>query len=87
MIGGLRALGVPLADAVRAAARLTPVPGRMQRVRIDAAGLPEVVVDYAHTPDALEKVLQRCGRWPRRAAASCGACSAAAATATPPSAR
>jgi len=58
VVGALRALGVPLADAVRAAEALGPVPGRMQRVRIDAAGLPEVVVDYAHSPDALEKVLQ-----------------------------
>ena len=56
VIGGLRAMGVPLADAVSVVPRLTPVPGRMQRVGsgIDA---PEVVVDYAHTPDALEKVL------------------------------
>jgi murE/murF fusion protein len=58
VVGALRALGVPLADAVRAAEALGPVPGRMQRVRIDASGLPEVVVDYAHSPDALEKVLQ-----------------------------
>lgn len=54
VIGALRALGVPLADAAAAAARVTPVPGRMQRV--EGAGLA-VVVDYAHTPDALDKVL------------------------------
>jgi len=56
VIGGLRALGVTLADAARACAQLTPVPGRMQRVVSAAAG-PQVVVDYAHTPDALEKAL------------------------------
>ena len=57
VVGARRALGVPLADAVRVAEGLSPVPGRMQRVRVDAPGLPEVVVDYAHSPDALEKVL------------------------------
>jgi UDP-N-acetylmuramyl-tripeptide synthetase len=56
VIGALRSLGVPLADAARACSGLTPVPGRMQRVP-GLAGAPEVVVDYAHSPDALEKAL------------------------------
>ena len=60
VLGALRALGVALADAVAAVPRLTPVPGRLQRVLaagVDAARTPEVVVDYAHSPDALEKAL------------------------------
>ncbi len=57
VIGALRALGVSLADALRAASSLGPVPGRMQRVVAAAPGQPEVVVDYAHSPDALEKAL------------------------------
>lgn len=55
VIGGLRALGVSLADATAAVGRVTPVPGRMQRV---PGGDVDVVVDYAHSPDALEEVLQ-----------------------------
>jgi UDP-N-acetylmuramyl-tripeptide synthetase len=56
VMGGLRALGVSLNDAASVCAELTPVPGRMQRIA-GSAGLPQVVVDYAHTPDALEKSL------------------------------
>jgi murE/murF fusion protein len=54
VVGALRALGVPADAAVAAAAASGPVPGRMQRVQ---AGDVEVVVDYAHTPDALQHVL------------------------------
>lgn len=57
VLGGLRALGVALEEAVAVVPRLTPVPGRMQRVDAPGARRPEVVVDYAHTPDALEKAL------------------------------
>jgi UDP-N-acetylmuramoyl-L-alanyl-D-glutamate--2,6-diaminopimelate ligase len=56
VIAAMRALGVPLAAAVRACEQLAPVPGRMERLL--AAGQPLVAVDYAHTPDALEKALQ-----------------------------
>jgi UDP-N-acetylmuramoyl-L-alanyl-D-glutamate--2,6-diaminopimelate ligase len=55
VIGALRALGVPLAQAATVAGKVTPVPGRMQR--LSDVGQPMVIVDYAHTPDALEKVL------------------------------
>ncbi|HEY1393520.1 MAG TPA: UDP-N-acetylmuramoyl-L-alanyl-D-glutamate--2,6-diaminopimelate ligase [Methylibium sp.] len=57
VLGGLRALDIPLADAAGICPLLTPVPGRMQRVG-GTAGLPVAVVDYAHTPDALDKALQ-----------------------------
>jgi UDP-N-acetylmuramoyl-L-alanyl-D-glutamate--2,6-diaminopimelate ligase len=60
VVASLRVLGVSLDDVARACAALTPVPGRMQRVRADATDLraPEVLVDYAHTPDALDKALR-----------------------------
>jgi UDP-N-acetylmuramoyl-L-alanyl-D-glutamate--2,6-diaminopimelate ligase len=46
---------VKLDDACRALAHVTPPPGRMQTFGGNAH--PLVVVDYAHTPDALEKAL------------------------------
>jgi UDP-N-acetylmuramoyl-L-alanyl-D-glutamate--2,6-diaminopimelate ligase len=54
VLGALRALGVPLAAAAQAVAGVSEVPGRLQRL---AGGGIEVVVDYAHTPDALAQVL------------------------------
>jgi UDP-N-acetylmuramoyl-L-alanyl-D-glutamate--2,6-diaminopimelate ligase len=54
VLGCLLAYGLPLAQAVAALAALPPVPGRMQRV----GDAPLTVIDYAHSPDALEKVLQ-----------------------------
>ena len=48
--------GLALDDAVRSLSKVQAVPGRMQR--LGDANQPTVIVDYAHTPDALEKVLQ-----------------------------
>ncbi len=47
--------GISWSSALALAAQLQPVQGRMQTLRRPNA--PLVVVDYAHTPDALEKVL------------------------------
>lgn len=55
VLGALRAMGVPLAEAVKACSDLLPVPGRTETLAVP--GRPLVVIDYAHTPDALEKVL------------------------------
>jgi UDP-N-acetylmuramoyl-L-alanyl-D-glutamate--2,6-diaminopimelate ligase len=56
VLGALRALGLSLDEAIAAAQQVTPVPGRMQRIG-HGRELPLVVVDYAHTPDALDKAL------------------------------
>jgi UDP-N-acetylmuramoyl-L-alanyl-D-glutamate--2,6-diaminopimelate ligase len=55
VLGVLLASDVGLDDALRALSLITPPPGRMQR--FGGAHEPLVIVDYAHTPDALEKVL------------------------------
>ena len=55
VIGTLLASGFSLEDAATVAEDLTPPQGRMQT--LGGVGDPLVVVDYAHSPDALEQVL------------------------------
>ncbi|MES2831286.1 MAG: UDP-N-acetylmuramoyl-L-alanyl-D-glutamate--2,6-diaminopimelate ligase [Pseudomonadota bacterium] len=55
VLGVLLARGVSLDAAVVVVEALQPVAGRMQQ--LGAPDQPLVVIDYAHTPDALEKTL------------------------------
>jgi len=54
-IGTLLAEGERFDAVVKAVNAITPVPGRMEVFPVPGAA--NLVVDYAHTPDALEKVL------------------------------
>ena len=65
VLGVLLAQGIDLQQAVRCIELLPPVPGRMQPVSATpvtaataSASQPMVIVDYAHTPDALQQALQ-----------------------------
>ncbi|SHE20058.1 UDP-N-acetylmuramoyl-L-alanyl-D-glutamate--2,6-diaminopimelate ligase [methanotrophic endosymbiont of Bathymodiolus puteoserpentis (Logatchev)] len=52
----LLAMGKPLGECLQSMQTIKPIIGRMECFTADT-GKPMVVVDYAHTPDALEKVL------------------------------
>jgi UDP-N-acetylmuramoyl-L-alanyl-D-glutamate--2,6-diaminopimelate ligase len=54
-VSAARALGISLTEIAEGLSRATAVPGRFESV--DAGQSFEVIVDYAHTPDALERVL------------------------------
>ena len=55
VLGSLLALGVDWQQALSHCEELQAVNGRMQRMARE--GTPTVVIDYAHTPDALTQVL------------------------------
>ena len=60
-LGAVLALGVPVGAALRALGDTPPPPGRFELVR----EAPHVVVDYAHTPDALRRTLEQARRLTR----------------------
>ena len=55
VMGGLIASDVSFDAATKLVGNIRPVPGRMQR--LGGGQQPLVLIDYAHTPDALEKAL------------------------------
>ena len=55
LVATLLALSTPVEEIQNILAQLKPAPGRMEL--FTAPNKPQVVVDYAHTPDALEKAL------------------------------
>ena len=61
-VGVLLQQGLPLESLLEAISTFGGVPGRMERVVVDAKGgdLPTVLVDYAHTPDGLSSALKAC---------------------------
>ncbi|SEO21210.1 UDP-N-acetylmuramoylalanyl-D-glutamate--2,6-diaminopimelate ligase [Nitrosospira multiformis] len=56
VLATLLASGIAFPEAVRALQKIQPVAGRMQQIGGEGDE-PLIVVDYAHTPDAMEKVL------------------------------
>ena len=61
VIATLYQLGFKLKDIVKEIEDFPGVPGRMEKIKISVNNpnfLPEVFIDYAHTPDGLKNVLQ-----------------------------
>ncbi len=50
-------IGVPMEVCFEALRSATGAPGRLERVHADGIDGPTVVVDYAHTPDAVDRAL------------------------------
>ncbi|MDY3665097.1 MAG: UDP-N-acetylmuramoyl-L-alanyl-D-glutamate--2,6-diaminopimelate ligase [Schaalia hyovaginalis] len=51
-------LGYPVDDVIRAVEGAEQIPGRMEKVNPEPGAQPLVIVDYAHTPEALEWTLR-----------------------------
>ncbi len=56
VVAALRIMGVPLKKTIDVCIKFVPVPGRMEQIKLGTD--PLVIVDYAHTPDALMHVLK-----------------------------
>jgi len=54
--GAVRALGYPAEDVMQALEVAPPVPGRFEQIVFDDR--TTIIIDYAHTPDALENILK-----------------------------
>jgi UDP-N-acetylmuramoyl-L-alanyl-D-glutamate--2,6-diaminopimelate ligase len=57
-VGVAAGLGVAPEAIARGVAACPQVPGRVERVGAELPGAPTVLVDYAHTPDAVDKLLR-----------------------------
>ncbi|MBM9518532.1 UDP-N-acetylmuramoyl-L-alanyl-D-glutamate--2,6-diaminopimelate ligase [Desulforhopalus vacuolatus] len=67
--GVAAALGMVTQHIAADVSSLTGAPGRVERINVEAAWAskgPVVLVDYSHTPDALEKVLETVAVLPHR---------------------
>ena len=58
VIGTLISLGHQIKDIIPVLKILNSVPGRAEELEIDLDNYPKVIIDYAHTPDALKNILE-----------------------------
>ena len=68
VVGICECMNIPTSTVVQSLSHATGAPGRLERVSGSTpdAQLPVVLVDFAHTPDALEKVLTTVSELPHR---------------------
>ncbi len=55
-LGVMLELGIPLTKAVEVLETVKPVSGRLERFSVEGS-TPTIIVDYAHTPHALQSIL------------------------------
>ena len=58
VMGALISLGYRIEDIVPVLKILSPVPGRAEALETGLDNCPKVIIDYAHTPDALKNILE-----------------------------